>query len=92
MATVSYTCTVNNVGSAVDGSETSGTQAYVSLTDTAGSFSAKFFYLPALAQNQMLAVALAAITTGKKVWVGAAAAPNSANNPYTEITRLILAP
>jgi len=86
-----YTCVVNNVGPATDGTETNDPVVYINLTDTANpaTFVGQWFYAAEGGQNQMLAVALAAINGGKYVQAGANP-PNPGGSPYTEITRLYL--
>jgi hypothetical protein len=84
-----FTCKVNNVGPASDGTETPDPTIYINLTDTAGSFSGQWFFAANNSKSQMMAVALSAITLQATVQV-AAPAPNAANNPFTEISRLYL--
>jgi hypothetical protein len=84
-----YTCTVNQVGPAIDGTETPEPVVYINLTDKAGSFANTWFYAGAGAQNQMLAVGIAAINGNKTVQMGGAA-PNPGGNPYTAVERLYL--
>lgn len=84
----SYRCTVNEVGPAVDGTETASPVVYINLTDTAsGSFANTWFYAANGAQNQMLDVAIAAISNDNEVDV-VATAPNAGGSPYTEISRI----
>jgi hypothetical protein len=86
-----YLCTVNAVGPATDGTETNDPVVYINLTDTANpaAFAGQWFYAAQGGQNQMLAVALAAMNGGKHVQVGGDP-PNSGGSPYTQITRLYL--
>ena len=87
-----YTCSVVMAGPATDGSETPAPVVYVILSDTGNNpsvFSNQPFYVANGGQNQMLAVALAAINGGKYVQV-AAYPPNAAGTPYTSITRMYL--
>ena len=83
----SYRCTVNEVGPAVDGTETASPVVYINLTDIKGSFANTWFYAADGAQNQMLDVAIAAINNDNAVDV-VATAPNSGGSPYTEIARI----
>jgi hypothetical protein len=83
----SYRCNVNEVGPAVDGTETASPVVYISLTDTKGSFANTWFYAADGAQNQMLDVAIAAINNDNAVDV-VAAAPNAGGSPYTKIDRI----
>ena len=84
-----YTCTVNKAGPAADARETSAPVVYINLTDNAGAFANMWFYAADGDQNQMLAVALAAINGGKRVEVNATP-PNSENDPITPITRFYI--
>jgi hypothetical protein len=82
-----YQCIVNQVGPAIDGTETPAPVLYINLTDTAGSFKNTWFYAAAGGQDQMLNVGISAINSKKNVEV-AATAPNAGGSPYTELTRL----
>jgi hypothetical protein len=84
-----YQCTVNEVGPASDASETSPPVIYINLSDAGGSFANTWFYAANGIQNQALHVGIAAISGRKRVQVGATA-PNSENNPFTEINRMYL--
>jgi hypothetical protein len=84
-----YKCTVNEVGPASDATDTPHPVVYINLTDTEGSFSNTWFYAANGIQNQVLDVAIAAISDRKDVEVGATA-PKPENEPYTDITRLYL--
>jgi hypothetical protein len=84
-----YTCQVTEAGPAADGTETTPPVIYIELTDQAGSFSAQWFYAAENARDEILAVALSAISTGFSV-EAAAVAPNPGGTPYTEISRLYL--
>ena len=66
-----YTCTVNEAGPADDATETPGGSVYINLTDQGGAFSNTWFYCAAGSKSYMLAVALAAISLGAQVEVGA---------------------
>jgi hypothetical protein len=66
-----YTCTVNEAGPADDATETPGGSVYINLTDQGGTFSHTWFYCAADSKSYMLAVALAAISLGAQVEVGA---------------------
>jgi hypothetical protein len=86
-------CIVNGVQAATDGTEigAGSPQAYVILTDVNSppAFTNTNFFLAAPGQNQMLAIAIAAMNLNFQVGVGYTA-PNPNNNPYTAITRLLL--
>jgi hypothetical protein len=66
-----YTCTVNEAGPADDATETPDGSVYINLTDQGGAFTETWFYCAAGSKSYMLAVALAAISIGAKVEVGA---------------------
>lgn len=60
-------CLVNSVGPATGSAghgETTDPVIYLFLTDTKGSFTNRGYYMPETARNEMLAVALAAVSTG----------------------------
>jgi hypothetical protein len=65
---VEFICTVNQAGPSIDAG-----QVQFSLTDTNNTFSNTWFYAASQFQNQMLAVALAAISTQSQInaWVDA---------------------
>jgi hypothetical protein len=83
------TCTVNQAGVAGNGSETPNPVIYINLTDSGGSFAATDFYAADPAKNEMLAVALAAISGQKKV-TAIGVTPNPGNYPITPVVRLFL--
>ena len=89
-------CAVNQTGPSMNGTETPGVLpvVYVNLTDTTNNppqFSNQWFYAMAGSQSQVLAVALAAITTGKHVSaiLTAPAAPVP-SGPYPQLQALYL--
>ncbi len=82
-----YTCIVNEVGPASDGTETPAPVVYINLTDKAGSFSDTWFYAANGVQQQVLDVGIGAIKANREVEVGAVA-PVAGNQPYTEISRI----
>jgi hypothetical protein len=84
-----YSCTVNEIGPAADGTETSDPVVYVNLTDTQGSFAGQWFYAADGSQSQMLAVGLTAMNTNRQVEV-AADPPNAGGSPYTSVSRMYL--
>ena len=49
-----FSCIVNEVGPAADGTETSAPVIYINLTDTGGSFANQWFYAAEGSQAQML--------------------------------------
>lgn len=83
----SYRCTVNEVGPAVDGTETPTPVVYLNLTDIKGTFANTWFYAADGAQSQMLDVAIAAINHDNAVDV-VATAPNAGGSPYTAVARI----
>jgi hypothetical protein len=87
-----YRCSVNEVGPAADGTETSVPVIYINLSDTGNppAFAGQWFYAQEGAQNQMLAVALAALNGNKKVQAAALSAPGPGNTGFIEIQRLYL--
>jgi hypothetical protein len=82
-----YVCTVNEVGPAVDGTETSDPVIYINLTDYDHTFNDTWFYAANGMKDHVLNVGISAII-GKKYVEVAASPPNSGNNPYMEITRI----
>jgi hypothetical protein len=84
-----FSCTVNEIGPAADGTETPDPVVYINLTDTQGSFTNQWFYAAEGSQNQMLAVGLTAMNTNRQVEV-AADPPNAGNTPYTSVSRMYL--
>jgi len=87
-----YTCKVNGVGPAADGTETPDGSVYINATDTAnppGFQGGQWFYFADNSKSQMLAVAIAAISIGTTVELGADP-PNANNTPFTEVSRLYL--
>jgi hypothetical protein len=86
---VLYECSVNQVGPAADGSETSAPVVYINLTDKAGSFKNTWFNAGQGVQDQVLDVGIAAISGNTLVWVETQV-PNPANAPSTEVARIVL--
>ena len=87
-----FTCKVNAVGPAYDGTLTPAPDIYINLSDQAGSFDNQWFFAADNSKSQMLAVALTAVTAGAWVKVGTEP-PNPGNDPFTMIERLyVLAP
>lgn len=82
-------CTVNEAGAAADGAEGPNPVIYVNLTDTAGSFANVWFYVEELAKREILAVALAAITSRRRV-NATLELPHSDSPPYKQVYRLYL--
>jgi hypothetical protein len=62
-----FTCTVNEVGPASDAPETHSPTIYMDLTDLGGSFTETWFYAANSSKREMLAVALAAVSTQSQV-------------------------
>jgi hypothetical protein len=83
------TCVVNRAGPASDGTETPTPVIYINLTDQAGSFANQWFYTAPNARNEMLAVALSAISLGKTVTT-ALDPPSAGGSPYTQVYRLYI--
>lgn len=84
-----YTCTVNRAGPAANGTETSAPVIYLDLTDKGGKFSGQWFYAAASSKNEMLAVALSAISLGKAV-SAYLDPPATSGSPYTQCYRFYL--
>lgn len=84
-----FTCTVNSTGPASDATDTPPPVIYINLTDQGGSFADQWFYAAENSKQQMLAVALSAMTLGASVQMGGAP-PNPNNNPFTRVDRLYL--
>jgi hypothetical protein len=82
-----FSCTVNEIGPAADGTETADPVIYMNLTDTGGSrFANQWFYAAENSEAQMLSVGLAAMSTNKQVEV----AIETPNVPYSSVTRMYL--
>ena len=84
-----FNCTVNMVGPAADATEYPPPVVYVMLTDALGSFNSQWFYAASNSKNEMLAVALSAISLGKKV-SAAVDPPVAGGSPYTQCYRLYI--
>jgi hypothetical protein len=86
-----FICTVNEAGPAADGTETPPPVVYIKLSDQADppAFSGQWFYAAVNSKEEMLAVALTAISTGSSVSADAVQ-PNAGGQPYTEISRLFV--
>lgn len=82
-----YKCTVNEVGPAIDGTETTTPVVYINLTDLEGSFANTWFYAVNGGQDQILDAGIAAIVNNSRVQV-AATTPNAGGSPYTDLTRM----
>ena len=81
-----FSCTVNEIGPAADGTETPPPVIYINLTDTGGSFVNQWFHAAEDSKAQMLSVGLAAISTNRQVEV----AIDAPNVPYSSIRRMYL--
>ena len=89
MAENIFVCTVNGAGPAMDGTQYPPPVVLIDLSDQAGSFGNQWFYAPASAKDEMLAVALAAISLGRSV-SATVELPNAGGVPFTQIYRLYL--
>lgn len=87
MAVTGYTCNVVQAGPTVLHSDTPAPEIVIQLTDASNSFNNAWFFAAASAKNQMLAVALSAISTQSQVsaWVDP---PNANNTPWTQCYEL----
>ena len=81
-----FSCTVNEIGPAADGTETPPPVIYINLTDTGGSFVNQWFHAAEDSKAQMLSVGLAAISTNRQVEV----AIDAPNVPYSSVRRMYL--
>ena len=81
-----FSCTVNEIGPAADGTETPPPVIYINLTDTGGSFVNQWFHAAEDSKAQMLSVGLAAISTNRQVEV----AIDAPNVPYSRVRRMYL--
>ena len=81
-----FSCTVNEIGPAADGTETAHPVIYINLTDAGGSFANRWFHAAENSKAQMLSVGLAAMSTNRQVEV----AVDTPNVPYSSITRMYL--
>jgi hypothetical protein len=81
-----FSCTVNEIGPAADGTETADPVIYINLTDTGGSFVNQWFHAAENSKAQMLSVGLTAISTNRQVEV----AIDTPNIPYSSVTRMYL--
>ena len=81
-----FTCTVNEIGPAANGTETPAPVIYINLTDNGGSFVNQWFHAAERSKAQMLSVGLAAISTNKPVEV----AIDAPNVPYSSVSRMYL--
>lgn len=84
-----YTCSVNLVGPAADAPETPNPVVYINLTDVGGAFANYWFWAANVAKREMLATALAAISTSFRV-SASLDPPNPNNSPYTQCYRLYI--
>jgi hypothetical protein len=87
MAVTGFTCIVNQAGPTTLHSDTPAPEVVLNLSDVNKNFSDTWFFAAGSAKNQMLAVALAAISTQSNVsaWVDP---PNSNNTPWTQCYEL----
>ena len=81
-----FSCTVNEIGPAADGTETPPPVIYINLTDTGGSFVNQWFHAAEDSKARMLSVGLAAISTNRQVEV----AIDAPNVPYSRVRRMYL--
>jgi hypothetical protein len=81
-----FSCTVNEIGPAADGTQTANPVIYMNLTDTGGSFVNQWFFAAENSKAQMLSVGLAAISANRQVEV----AINTPDVPYSIVERMYL--
>jgi hypothetical protein len=82
-------CTVNQVGAAGDSGDGPNPVTYINLTDTRGSFNNFWFFAEDRAKREILATALAAVSSGLRV-NATIETPNANNSPYTPCFRLYI--
>jgi hypothetical protein len=82
-----HLCSVNLTGPAAGSSETPDPVIFINLTDSGGAFTRYWFFAASVAKREMLATALAAISTGYRV-SAFVDSPNANNTPYTQCHRL----
>jgi len=91
---VQVTCTVNQAGPAAQNqSETADPVIYLQLSDLGGSFDHTWFFMADSCKKEMLAVALAAISTQTQVvaWVVPPPSPPAPGGPSPECYNLYIA-
>jgi hypothetical protein len=82
-----FTCTVNEIGPAADGTETPNPVIYMNLTDSGGTrFVNQWFSAAENSKDQMLSVGLAAMSANGQV----EAAIDTPNVPYSSVARMYL--
>jgi hypothetical protein len=84
-----YTCDVNLAGPAANSTETANPVIFINLTDTGGAFANYWFFADNVAKREMLATALAALSTNFRV-SALLDPPNANNSPYTQCYRFYL--
>jgi hypothetical protein len=85
-----YVCVVNAVGPVVDAPETPSPSVYVNLTDMGGSFDHTWFFAANNCKREMLATALAAISTQSQVRAALDTPTGQDVTPHPQCYRLFL--
>jgi hypothetical protein len=83
-----FTCTVNEAGPASNGTETQSPTVYFQLTDLGGTFDHTWFFAANSAKREMLAVALAAVSTQSQVRADVDIPTGPDTNPHPQCYRL----
>ena len=86
-------CNVNQAGAAGNGTETAVPVVYIMLTDAATGgpqFTDQWFYADNNGKDELLAVALSAISAGKQVTATYDPPSNPGGEPYPQLYRLYL--
>jgi hypothetical protein len=85
-----FTCTVNEAGPVSNATETQSPTVYFQLTDLGGSFNFTWFFAANSAKREMLAVALAAISTQSQVRAEVDVPTGQDTNPHPQCYRLYI--
>jgi hypothetical protein len=85
-----FTCTVNEAGPASNAPETQSPTIYFQLTDLGGNFNNTWFFAANSAKREMLAVALAAISTQSQVRAEVDYPGGQDTNPHPQCYRLYI--
>jgi hypothetical protein len=89
--TQQYTCTVGMAVPAADATEDAHSPViYISLTDQGGAFNDRVFFAADATKDEMLAVALTAISLNNRPVYAEVDPPNPGGVPYTQTYRLYL--
>jgi hypothetical protein len=85
-----HTCTISQAGPSMNNEgQTPNPMVLFLMSDVKGAFSNYWFFAPQATKNQMLATAIAAMTSQMQVNVFVDT-PNSNNNPATQVYNMYL--